>query len=240
MSSRHRLLMSRAKTGLRSRVIGHDDIAQPPPPRSRSARSVPGHRIAHDFGATVMFENRSGRGKPVRDTANELTTVSRRARSVHNHSRARQTKCGGRRSERVAPIYMVIDHRRNRLCADLIRVEIARKMQVHLLPIGTLGITAARRAPPLQSPKQGAKARPRGCRWRLSCDPGSRPSPNHTVGLFLPSPAGVGLKWPSQGSVCHWADSCTDENEILADLGLVMAVGAAMRCRDAAVLAPIS
>ena len=92
--------------------------------------------------------------------------------------------------ERVAPIDVVVDHRRQQRCARCDRVEVAREVQVHVFHRNDSARNHHRqRHPSYQSLAQGRFADTNAAFLPMRF----RPSPKPTVVVVLPSPAGVGL-----------------------------------------------
>ena len=93
--------------------------------------------------ATVMSKPVS-RGKPLATPPSDQT-ISRSARSFMSMTR-RQTIAAGVDAERVAPVDVVVDHRREQIVRAGDGVEIAGEMEVDVLHRHDLRIAAAGRA----------------------------------------------------------------------------------------------
>ena len=86
----------------------------------------------------------SSRGKPLATPPSELTICAQRA--VVHVEHAAPGDAARVDVERVAPIDVVVDHRRQQIVRRRDRVEIAGEVKVDVLHRHDLGITAARRA----------------------------------------------------------------------------------------------
>ncbi len=147
--------------------------------------------------ATVMSKP-VWRGKPLATPPRLTTDVAQRA-VVHVHHPA-PGDAAGVDVQRVAPVDVVVDHRRQQVVRRGDRVEIAGEVEVHVLHRHDLRLAAAGRA--ALHAEVRARARPRGCRCRPSCRWRSARRPGPRSSSSCPRPPGVGLiavtriRWP--------------------------------------------
>ena len=141
-------LRSRAVTGRRSRVW---PTTMAPSRRSRSARSVARQRIAITSDAAMMSKPVS-RGKPFLGPPSATVTIAERP--VVHVDDAPPRHPPGVDVERVAPVDVVVDQRREQVVGGGDRVEVAGEVEVDVLHRHHLGVAAAGR------PALLAEARP--------------------------------------------------------------------------------
>ena len=152
-----------------------------PSRRCRSSRSVARQKIAITSEATVMSKP-SSRGKPLATPPSEVTICAQRP--VVHVDGAAPGDAARIDVELVAPIDVVVDHRREQIVGGADRVEVAGEMEVDVLHRHDLGIAAAGRA--ALHAEAGAKARLAQADDRLLADMVERVAkPDRRRGLAL-------------------------------------------------------
>jgi hypothetical protein len=215
--------MSRARTGLVA-AIGDDHVAQPPLQVLEVRRQA---QDRHDLGRHRDVKAGLAR-KAVGHPAERGHGIAQRPVVHVEHAAPGHPAFVD--LQFVAPIDVVVDHRRQQVVGAGDRVEIAGEMEVHVLHRHDLRIAAAGGAalhPEVQGPSEAS-------RMQIAAFLPIRfsPSPRPTVVVVLPSPAGVGLIAVTRISL-PFGRSPAPSMKSCADLGLVMAVGQQRLGRDA-------